>query len=147
MARIAVFDTDYPSLRTIYYALEGNGHQVVTNVFPEKVHGQLVMKMITEPISLVTKTLAPRVIDGHAIQMVPDLFIIDFLNLDADKIMYMLKRITSTKNVPVIAISQKDESIDRRRLLELYGTHYIPKPFNVWTVVERVEAFLGVTCR
>jgi DNA-binding response OmpR family regulator len=146
MARIAVFDTDYPALRTIYYALAENRHQVVTNLFSEKVHGQVVMKMVTDPISLVTKILAPRVVDGHAIQLIPEIFIIDFLNLDGEKIMYMLKRIRSTKYAPVIAISHKGSTIDRQKLLELYGTHYIPKPFNVWTVVECVESFLGVTC-
>jgi DNA-binding response OmpR family regulator len=146
LARIAVFDTTYTSIRTIYYALEGEGHQVVTNVFPEKVYGKLVMKMVTDPLSLVTKILTPRLVDGQVVRPIPDVFIIDFLNLDGEKIASILKQIHSTRSVPVIALSHKGKNIDRQKLLQLYGTHYIPKPFNVWNVVDHVETFLGVTC-
>ncbi len=146
MARIAVFDTDYSSIRTISEALKGEGHEVVTNIIPVIVHDQMVMKPVTDPISLITRTLSFHVVDGEAVRRVPDLFIIDFLNLDGENIMDMLKQIRSTQNAPVIALSHKAPGIDRRRLLEFYGTHYIPKPFNVWDVVERTEAFLGITC-
>jgi len=146
MALVAIFDTSFDSIYCISYALAEHGHRSVTNIFPEKVQGQIVMKIATDPIKLVTSTLMPKLVDGQAVRFIPDLFIIDFLNLDGEKIMSMLRQIRSTKDVPVIALSHKGPNIDRRQLLEVYGTHYVAKPFNVWKLLERVESFLGVTC-
>jgi len=147
MARIAVFDTEYSTLRALYYALEGEGHEVITNTVSHSADGQAITQLVTDPISLLNTIFQPRLVNGKPVILVPDLFIIDFLNLDGEKIMNMLKQVHRTKDVPVIAISHKANGISREQLLKIYGTHYIPKPFNVWRVVECAEAFLGVVCQ
>jgi len=146
MSRIALFDTEYSTLRSLYYALTGEGHEVITNTATETIEGQPVTQLITDPVHLLNKILQPQIIDGHATVKAPDLFIIDFLNIDGEKIMKLLKQIRLTKDIPIIAMSHVSGNIDRLQMIEIYGAHYISKPFNIWEVVECAESFIGIKC-
>lgn len=146
MARIAIFDTEYSTIRSLYYALEERGHEVITNVLPVKRHDQLVMSMVTDPATLVGKSLCPKVVDGQEVEVFPDIFVIDFLNLDGKKVMDILRQMSVTRKTPVIAMSHHGSKITREHLIRTYGTHVVSKPFHVLDVVQRIEAFLGINC-
>ncbi|WP_440897085.1 response regulator transcription factor [Amphibacillus sp. Q70] len=89
-------------------------------VFPAYTGEEAFQKLSTDSIELVLLDLMLPGIDGFEI----------------------LRKIRSTKNIPVIIISAKDENEDKIIGLSLGSDDYITKPFNMSEVIARVKAQL-----
>lgn len=84
--------------------------------------------------------LALRSIDTE----VPDLILLDIKmpEMNGYELCNILKSNNKTKDIPVIFISARDESIDKVKGFEAGGIDYITKPFEPAEVLARVRAHL-----
>ena len=79
-------------------------------------------------------------------EILPDLILLDLMLPDMDglEIFRQLKNDPSTKDIPVIVITAKAQSIDKVLGLEIAKVdQYISKPFRPNELVERVNMFLS----
>jgi len=79
-------------------------------------------------------------------EILPDLILLDLMLPDMDglEIFRQLKNDPSTKDIPVIVITAKAQSIDKVLGLEIAKVdQYISKPFRPNELVERVNMFLA----
>lgn len=76
----------------------------------------------------------------------PDLILLDIMmpEMDGYEICEQLKAEPKTKEIPVIFVSAKDETIDKVRAFGLGAVDYIPKPFHVDEVLARIENHLSL---
>ncbi|OKH33380.1 hybrid sensor histidine kinase/response regulator [[Phormidium ambiguum] IAM M-71] len=76
----------------------------------------------------------------------PDLILLDIMmpEMDGYEICEQLKAEPKTREIPVIFISAKDETIDKVRAFGLGAVDYIPKPFHVDEVLARIENHLSL---
>ncbi|MFB2935216.1 ATP-binding protein [Aerosakkonemataceae cyanobacterium BLCC-F154] len=76
----------------------------------------------------------------------PDLILLDILmpEMDGYEICEQLKSNEKTREIPVIFISAKDETIDKVRAFGLGAVDYITKPFHVDEVLARIENHLSL---
>ena len=81
-----------------------------------------------------------------ALSEVPDLIILDVMmpgrsGIDTCR---LLKQDHRTARIPVVLLTAKTGREDRQIGLQAGADHYITKPFSPHTVVETVQALLGV---
>lgn len=79
-------------------------------------------------------------------EILPDLILLDLMLPDMDglEIFRQLKNVPSTKDIPVIVITAKAQSIDKVLGLEIAKVdQYISKPFRPNELVERVNMVLA----
>ena len=76
----------------------------------------------------------------------PDLILLDILmpEMDGYETCEQLKSEEKTRDIPVIFISAKDETIDKVRAFGLGALDYITKPFHVDEVLARIENHLSL---
>ncbi|MFB2838576.1 ATP-binding protein [Floridanema evergladense] len=76
----------------------------------------------------------------------PDLILLDILmpEMDGYETCEKLKSDEKTREIPVIFISAKDETIDKVRAFGLGALDYITKPFHVDEVLARIENHLSL---
>lgn len=76
----------------------------------------------------------------------PDLILLDIImpQIDGYEICEQLKADHKTREIPVIFISAKDETIDKVRAFALGAVDYITKPFHVDEVLARIENHLSL---
>jgi DNA-binding response OmpR family regulator len=76
----------------------------------------------------------------------PDLILLDIVmpKMDGYEICEQLKGDPKTREIPVIFISAKDETIDKVRAFGLGAVDYITKPFHVDEVLARIENHLSL---
>lgn len=74
----------------------------------------------------------------------PDLILCDIMMpvLDGYSVLHMLRKNTSTKNVPFIFLTAKSERDDFRKGMELGADDYISKPFKETELLKAVECRL-----
>lgn len=77
----------------------------------------------------------------------PDLILLDVMmpDLDGYQVCYILKSHHQTREIPVIFISARQESIDKVKAFEMGALDYITKPFQVDEVLARVDAQIRIT--
>jgi PleD family two-component response regulator len=71
----------------------------------------------------------------------PDLVLLDINmpNINGFQVCEQLKSIDSTRDIPVIFISARDEVLDKVQAFAVGGVDYITKPFQIAEVLARVE--------
>jgi len=108
---------DEPSVRSLLRdCFELDGYQVV-----EAADGRELAKRLAEaPVQLVTLDL----------------------NLGGENGLELARQIRASRNVPIVMITGKGDTIDRVVGLELGADDYITKPFHVREVLARVRAVL-----
>lgn len=76
----------------------------------------------------------------------PDLILLDILmpEMDGYETCELLKADPKTREIPIIFISAKDETIDKVRAFGLGALDYITKPFHVDEVLARIENHLSL---
>jgi len=76
----------------------------------------------------------------------PDLILLDILmpEMDGYETCEQLKADPKTREIPIIFISAKDETIDKVRAFGLGALDYITKPFHVDEVLARIENYLSL---
>ncbi len=72
---------------------------------------------------------------------IPDLILLDIMmpEMDGFEVCKRLKSNTKLKEIPVIFISAKGDTIDKVKAFESGGVDYITKPFHIDEVIARVE--------
>ncbi len=78
---------------------------------------------------------------AHLAADAPDLITLD-LKLGGENGLELARKIRETRNVPIVMITGKSDTIDRVVGLELGADDYIGKPFHVREVLARVRAVL-----
>ncbi len=75
---------------------------------------------------------------------IPDLILLDIMMPDMDgyKILEELKSKENTKQIPVIMVSAKSDSLDINKAMELGAVDYIIKPINIKTILEKIQGFI-----
>lgn len=119
MARILVVDDELNILELIKFTLEKEDHQVITATDGE------------ECLRLAEKTP-------------PDLIILDVMlpKVDGLELCRRLRSTPASKNLPIIMVSARGETIDLVVGLELGADDYIAKPFSPRELAARVKANL-----
>ncbi|WP_199249134.1 response regulator [[Phormidium] sp. ETS-05] len=77
----------------------------------------------------------------------PDLILLDVMmpDLDGYQVCHILKTQKTTREIPVIFISARQEAIDKVKAFDLGALDYITKPFHVDEVLARVDAQIRIT--
>ncbi len=75
---------------------------------------------------------------------IPDLILLDIMMPDMDgyKILEELKLKENTKQIPVIMVSAKSDSLDIDKAMELGAVDYIIKPINIKTILEKIQGYI-----
>ncbi len=75
---------------------------------------------------------------------IPDLILLDIMMPDMDgyKILEELKSKENTKQIPVIMVSAKSDSLDIDKAMELGAVDYIIKPINIKTILEKIQGYI-----
>lgn len=140
MSRIFVFDNNADTLRSVAYALQTDGHEVFTNMYTLKATG--VQKINTDPVVVLKYMLG--------LDPLPDIVIVECLEVDGEEFIAMLKAISVSANMVILTTSHMGKSQEphgkARRLAQLYGVHFVPKPFSLKFLVPFVTNFLAVRC-
>ena len=119
--RIVYFEDDNDMVELVRIILGREGYQV-----DGVAEGQVGIKLVKE--------------------ILPDLILLDLMLPDMDglEIFRQLKNDPSTKDIPVIVITAKAQSIDKVLGLEIAKVdQYISKPFRPNELVERVNMVLA----
>ena len=76
----------------------------------------------------------------------PDLIILDVMmpRSDGFEICQRLKENPATAGIPVILLTARNTSDDRRRGSEVQADEYITKPFRPQMLIDKVQSLLGV---
>ncbi|MFB2895594.1 ATP-binding protein [Aerosakkonemataceae cyanobacterium BLCC-F50] len=95
-----------------------------------------------EPRGVINGTMAIKAAKSSQ----PDLILLDILmpEMDGYETCELLKADPKTREIPVIFISAKDETIDKVRAFGLGALDYITKPFHVDEVLARIENHLSL---
>jgi two-component system alkaline phosphatase synthesis response regulator PhoP len=77
----------------------------------------------------------------------PDLIVLDIMMpvLDGYETCRRLKRLSETKEIPVVLLTAKGRDIDKRLGFEVGAIDYIIKPFSPSSLIGRIQEILG--CR
>jgi two-component system alkaline phosphatase synthesis response regulator PhoP len=77
-------------------------------------------------------------------EKIPNLFLLDIMLPDTNglEIIKKLKKLSSTKLVPIMVISAKTSEIDRVIGIDLGADDYLIKPFGVLELISRAKALL-----
>jgi two-component system, OmpR family, response regulator len=119
MATILVADDDAHICDVVQYALERDGHRIVT-----AADGARALALVEQ---------------GGI-----DLVVLDILMPEMDGL-EVCRKLRSRGNLPIIFLSSRGEEIDRVVGLELGGDDYLAKPFSPRELASRVKALLRRT--
>ncbi len=77
----------------------------------------------------------------------PDLIVLDIMMpvLDGYETCRRLKRLSETKEIPVVLLTAKGRDVDKRLGFEVGAIDYIVKPFSPNSLIGRIQDILG--CR
>ena len=120
MTRIVVVDDD-----------EAIGPAVRDALSSEKVH--------------VTAPADPKTALAEVLQQAPDLIILDvnMPGMSGWEMCSILRRQSTTKDVPVLFLTGRSEVKDRIRAMQLGGSDYLVKPFGAEELRRKVQALVG----
>jgi DNA-binding response OmpR family regulator len=121
MARILVEDDEEDMLNVIRLILESDGHEVRSEVAPERA------------------VLA-------AVEFVPELVLTDLVmpGMDGHQVFRALREVPGLQEVPFAFLTSRDRPIDLMVGLHVLGaSDYITKPFDRLDLLRRVRKLLG----
>lgn len=74
----------------------------------------------------------------------PSLILLDLMmpGIDGEQILRELKQIESTKDIPIVVISAKQEQEDIDTVMELGALEYIKKPIGISNLYDKVRELL-----
>ena len=80
-----------------------------------------------------------------AVQMTPDLILLDFLMPDINgfEVCKALRANELTRSIPIMAVTCLTKEEDIERIFECGADEYLPKPFKVDQLQEKVEDLIG----
>jgi len=80
-----------------------------------------------------------------AVQMTPDLILLDFLMPDINgfEVCKALRANELTRSIPIMAVTCLTKEEDIERIFECGADEYLPKPFKVDQLQEKVEELIG----
>ena len=128
MARVFIFDNDPNTAMTIAFALESQGHEVLTNIDTDEA-GDYHTNLDTSKVIRKMLKWEPT----------PDVIIIECLDVDSEKFLEILAT-TTAKKATVIAMTHRyPNNTKLQRLMKDYGVSCMEKPLNIAKFVESVE--------
>ncbi len=76
----------------------------------------------------------------------PDLILLDVMmpNMDGFEVCEILKKNEKTKNIPIIFLTAKDQTMDIVKGLKIGGADYVLKPFNFEELLARMETQISL---
>ncbi|OQX99710.1 MAG: hypothetical protein B6I24_01875 [Bacteroidetes bacterium 4572_128] len=76
----------------------------------------------------------------------PDLILLDVMmpNMDGFEVCKILKKNEKTKNIPIIFLTAKEETVDIVKGLKIGGADYVLKPFNFQELLARMETQISL---
>ena len=79
-----------------------------------------------------------------ALQAIPDLIVCDIMmpELDGYGVLHLLRKNSSTENIPFIFLTAKTERVDFRKGMEMGADDYITKPFDDIELLNAIEVRL-----
>ena len=75
----------------------------------------------------------------------PDVILLDLMmpEMDGQEVYQQLKRLESTRDIPIVVVTAKAQSIDRALWLHIAKVDdYVTKPFSPSELIERIERVL-----
>jgi len=80
-----------------------------------------------------------------AVQMTPDLILLDFLmpEINGFEVCKALRANELTRSIPIMAVTCLTKEEDIERIFECGADEYLPKPFKVDQIREKVEDLIG----
>jgi len=118
--KILVVDDEVDLVKTIQFALEAEGYQVLVSHNGEDALNQSRKEK-------------------------PDLILLDLMlpKLDGYKVCRLLKFDEQYKHIPILMLTAKTQQKDRLLGMETGADEYITKPFDTEELMEKVKAYLN----
>ncbi len=107
---------------------------------------QVLAEALKEDYRVKIATSGEKALEIVAQDEQPDLIILDVMmpEMDGYEVCKRLKSDDSTRDIPVIFVTAKDDAADEEHGLELGAIDYISKPFNIAIVKARVKTHLSL---
>jgi two-component system alkaline phosphatase synthesis response regulator PhoP len=118
--KILVVDDEVDLVKTIQFALEAEGYQVLVSYNGEDALNQSRKEN-------------------------PDLILLDLMlpKLDGYKVCRLLKFDEQYKHIPIVMLTAKTQQKDRLLGMETGADEYITKPFDMGKLTEKIKAYLS----
>ena len=118
--KILVVDDEVDLVKTIQFALEAEGYQVLVSYNGEDALNQSRKEK-------------------------PDLILLDLMlpKLDGYKVCRLLKFDEQYKHIPIMMLTAKTQQKDRLLGMETGADEYITKPFDMEALIEKVKKYLS----
>jgi two-component system alkaline phosphatase synthesis response regulator PhoP len=118
--KILVVDDEVDLVKTIQFALEAEGYQVLVSYNGEDALNQSRKEN-------------------------PDLILLDLMlpKLDGYKVCRLLKFDEQYKHIPIVMLTAKTQQKDRLLGMETGADEYITKPFDMGELTEKIKAYLS----
>ena len=111
----------------------------------EPANMKILVKALRETYKLIISTNGFQALELIEVNP-PDMILLDIEmpGIDGFEVCKRLKQNEKTKDIPVVFITAIDEGEEAAKGLALGALDYIPKPFDVDTVVQRVKSIIGL---
>jgi len=118
--RIMIVDDEKQSLEMMQTMLSGEGYELI-------------------PVSNATE------VGLKAVQLTPDLILLDFLmpEINGFDVCRALRSNELTRSIPIMAVTCLSKEEDIERIFECGADEYLPKPFKVDQLLEKVDDLIG----
>jgi excisionase family DNA binding protein len=118
--RIMIVDDEKQSLEMMQTMLSGEGYELI-------------------PVSNATE------VGLKAAQLMPDLILLDFLmpEINGFEVCRALRGNELTRSIPIMAVTCLSKEEDIERIFECGADEYLPKPFKVDQLLEKVDDLIG----
>ena len=105
----------------------------------------LMGNILTEEGYELVKVSNATEVGLKAVQMTPDLILLDFLmpEINGFEVCKALRANELTRSIPIMAVTCLTKEEDIERIFECGADEYLPKPFKVDQLHEKVEDLIG----
>ncbi len=105
----------------------------------------LMGNILTEEGYELVKVSNATEVGLKAVQMTPDLILLDFLmpEINGFEVCKALRANELTRSIPIMAVTCLTKEEDIERIFECGADEYLPKPFKVDQIREKVEDLIG----
>lgn len=105
----------------------------------------LMSNILTEEGYELVKVSNATEVGLKAVQMTPDLILLDFLmpEINGFEVCKALRANELTRSIPIMAVTCLTKEEDIERIFECGADEYLPKPFKVDQIREKVEDLIG----
>ncbi|MGL1934497.1 MAG: response regulator [Fibrobacterales bacterium] len=114
---------------------------LIVDDVPENI--QILLEILSDTYAVISATNGKKAL-SLALSSPPDIILLDIMmpEIDGYQVCRELKNDVSTKDIPIIFVTAKNDEIDEEIGLELGAVDYISKPINPYLVVLRVKSQL-----